>query len=170
MLDQAYNFHRRIPLTELSVVSVSDSTAIKHRFELISPEKSFQVYSASAEEKEEWLESIALATRELIEARQTLRSVPDSPHPDPDPEVIANTSAESIMLEDLAAVVGLRVLQNYRAPVWIPDALAKNCHVCQEEFRLYRWKHHCRICGNVVCHSCSSRVRVLPLPSFTYSV
>ena len=38
---------------------------------------------------------------------------------------------------------------------WVADDVAHNCAVCTAEFGLTRWKHHCRICGRVVCDACS---------------
>lgn len=30
-----------------------------------------------------------------------------------------------------------------------------NCHLCLKAFSVFRRKHHCRVCGDVVCSSCS---------------
>ncbi|KAF9583543.1 hypothetical protein BGW38_009217 [Lunasporangiospora selenospora] len=55
----------------------------------------------------------------------------------------------------------LRVVENFNAPVWIPDQNAARCMICSEDFSaLFRRKHHCRLCGKVVCRNCSTR-RVL---------
>ena len=40
-------------------------------------------------------------------------------------------------------------------PVWVPDAVAKECMVCQTRFSTFVRKHHCRRCGRVVCSACS---------------
>ena len=40
-------------------------------------------------------------------------------------------------------------------PVWVPDAVAKECMVCHIKFSTFVRKHHCRRCGRVVCSSCS---------------
>ena len=40
-------------------------------------------------------------------------------------------------------------------PVWVPDAVAKECMVCHTKFSTFVRKHHCRRCGRVVCSSCS---------------
>jgi hypothetical protein len=53
-------------------------------------------------------------------------------------------------------------VEEYKAPVWVPDDDAVNCMICDLEFRLYRRKHHCRLCGKVVCHPCSSRNFLIP--------
>eukprot|EP00644_Phytophthora_capsici_P005910 jgi/Phyca11/98395/e_gw1.2.1393.1 len=30
-----------------------------------------------------------------------------------------------------------------------------NCYLCLKAFTVFRRKHHCRVCGDVVCSSCS---------------
>ena len=40
-------------------------------------------------------------------------------------------------------------------PVWVPDAVAKDCMICQTRFSTFVRKHHCRRCGRVVCSACS---------------
>lgn len=50
------------------------------------------------------------------------------------------------------------VAHDYSAPIWIPDSKAARCMGCQESFGLWRRKHHCRLCGQVVCWSCSTNV------------
>ncbi|KAJ1965585.1 hypothetical protein H4R35_007051, partial [Dimargaris xerosporica] len=62
----------------------------------------------------------------------------------------------------LATPTSPRIVENYNAPVWIPDEQASRCLICYEEFNLFRRKHHCRACGHVVCHYCSTRTIVIP--------
>ena len=52
----------------------------------------------------------------------------------------------------------LKVAENYSAPVWVPDNRAERCMRCQESFNVLRRRHHCRLCGQVVCWACSSHV------------
>lgn len=40
-------------------------------------------------------------------------------------------------------------------PVWVPDAVAKECMICHIKFSTFVRKHHCRRCGRVICSSCS---------------
>mmetsp|Transcript_43023 Transcript_43023/g.113857 ORF Transcript_43023/g.113857 Transcript_43023/m.113857 type:complete len:269 (-) Transcript_43023:338-1144(-) len=42
---------------------------------------------------------------------------------------------------------------------WQPDSEAHQCHVCQKPFNLFRRKHHCRMCGFIVCDACSTARR-----------
>ena len=48
------------------------------------------------------------------------------------------------------------------APVWIPDELALKCAVCDTGFWLLLRKHHCRVCGKVVCSKCSETRKLIP--------
>ena len=38
---------------------------------------------------------------------------------------------------------------------WQSDSAATECPICDSRFGFFRRKHHCRICGNVVCGECS---------------
>ncbi|KAG7352080.1 thermosome subunit [Nitzschia inconspicua] len=38
---------------------------------------------------------------------------------------------------------------------WMPDQLCKTCYSCDAPFSFLRRRHHCRICGQVFCNSCS---------------
>lgn len=52
---------------------------------------------------------------------------------------------------------GLKILEDYNAPVWVPDSRADKCACCSESFGIWRRKHHCRLCGQVICWSCSQK-------------
>ena len=41
------------------------------------------------------------------------------------------------------------------APVWAPDSQSKVCTLCSSQFSMFNRRHHCRICGRLVCGSCS---------------
>jgi hypothetical protein len=38
---------------------------------------------------------------------------------------------------------------------WMPDRLCKQCYACDTQFTVFRRRHHCRICGQVFCNTCS---------------
>lgn len=57
------------------------------------------------------------------------------------------------------SVQDLKVHEDYRAPVWVPDSRAERCMRCREPFAMWRRRHHCRLCGDVLCYACSAKVR-----------
>ncbi|WP_077216999.1 FYVE zinc finger domain-containing protein [Piscirickettsia litoralis] len=36
-----------------------------------------------------------------------------------------------------------------------PDNSRSDCSICNEEFKLFFRRHHCRYCGNLICSDCS---------------
>lgn len=40
---------------------------------------------------------------------------------------------------------------------WMPDDSVSACCICQTEFSLFNRRHHCRLCGIVVCDACSPK-------------
>jgi hypothetical protein len=38
----------------------------------------------------------------------------------------------------------------------MPDRLCRTCYECETPFNMFRRRHHCRLCGQVFCHKCSS--------------
>lgn len=40
--------------------------------------------------------------------------------------------------------------------LFLQDKLCKACYCCEEAFTMYRRRHHCRMCGQVFCNTCSS--------------
>ncbi|MES1915328.1 MAG: hypothetical protein MHM6MM_007297 [Cercozoa sp. M6MM] len=44
---------------------------------------------------------------------------------------------------------------SHLAPVWQSDHSSKNCTLCNAKFSLVFRRHHCRMCGALVCNDCS---------------
>lgn len=42
----------------------------------------------------------------------------------------------------------------YKA-VWVPDSVSNQCMLCKQKFSAFVRKHHCRMCGRIVCSQCS---------------
>lgn len=42
--------------------------------------------------------------------------------------------------------------------IWVPDQKTETCMRCNSRFGWRRRRHHCRLCGRVVCASCSEKV------------
>lgn len=48
------------------------------------------------------------------------------------------------------------------APAWKDDSECSNCYRCRAEFSTLRRRHHCRACGQIFCHACSSKTASIP--------
>lgn len=58
----------------------------------------------------------------------------------------------------------LKGILDAEPPQWMPDSSAFACMQCGEPFRpLSCGRHHCRFCGGLFCHSCSSARCLLPV-------
>ena len=45
---------------------------------------------------------------------------------------------------------------------WIPDNEKADCTNCHKEFSVTVRRHHCRACGEIFCHDCSSMCVIIP--------
>ncbi|CAH0478575.1 unnamed protein product [Peronospora belbahrii] len=52
---------------------------------------------------------------------------------------------------------------------WVPDTASTRCQVCHATFTLTRRRHHCRLCGHLVCANCSHDRTYLPFAGSTPS-
>lgn len=216
--EQRYQFHRRIPLKDLTVIGADGLY-----FEMRSSERSFAVAADSPDTKEDWMSAIRTAKEELMSKRVTLNtdtirqarkransfprlSTSPLPHfgfepasspiqeeapslsttPIPTPSLASHPATPTQQVDVTALLLSpqqeatsagqkslamspppqvfveepseIPVAYNYSSPVWIPDAKASKCLLCQDAFGLWRRKHHCRLCGHVICWSCSKNV------------
>lgn len=46
--------------------------------------------------------------------------------------------------------------------LWRDDSSTTACHLCQQMFGIVTRKHHCRGCGQIICHKCSGNKKDLP--------
>jgi len=49
----------------------------------------------------------------------------------------------------------------YQTSSWIPDDMNPNCIICKSSFTFLNRRHHCRLCGKVVCDNCSKHREML---------
>ncbi|KAL7414029.1 hypothetical protein BDY24DRAFT_387305 [Mrakia frigida] len=50
-----------------------------------------------------------------------------------------------------------QTVESFIAAVWVPDSRTEKCMRCHEPFTVFRRRHHCRLCGLVCCHWCSTK-------------
>eukprot|EP00002_Diphylleia_rotans_P027542 TRINITY_DN5525_c0_g1_i3.p1 TRINITY_DN5525_c0_g1~~TRINITY_DN5525_c0_g1_i3.p1 ORF type:complete len:1655 (-),score=257.85 TRINITY_DN5525_c0_g1_i3:220-5184(-) len=39
---------------------------------------------------------------------------------------------------------------------WMQDGHCSTCYICQSTFNIFRRRHHCRLCGQIFCSSCTT--------------
>ncbi|CAF0730903.1 unnamed protein product [Brachionus calyciflorus] len=76
---------------------------------------------------------------------------------------VTESVQETIGLISYATKIPLDVLKESARPsYWKPDSECIKCALCQKDFDELLLLHHCRSCGNGVCHNCSSHLRPVP--------
>ena len=78
----------------------------------------------------------------------------------------SNETSGSMSLRSKSHTKPLQAHQEHQsrhiAPLWVQDAVSKNCQKCEVVFTLFRRRHHCRLCGALVCNECSSNREYIP--------
>jgi len=132
-----YVLSRKLEMSALVISDIPDDpqNKIVNAIELNESSKSFLVFCKTFEDKVNWLVMLQNAIIENKQKKSTFSKIME----DEDNE------------KDL----------NFKAPVWIPDNIVDNCSLCYVKFTLVRRKHHCRLCGFVICDDCSENRIVL---------
>ncbi|KAK9718392.1 hypothetical protein K7432_005547 [Basidiobolus ranarum] len=153
LVGETYSFKRKLSLRELHVSDVpNEEGEPENRFKVSSREKSFVIYVDKLQEKEEWIGLICTAIQNLQGSI--------APHEGVNPSNISEEFRNTLddTLRNQQQQLTQPVITEYYSPVWVPDSEASDCACCKELFNpVTRRKHHCRLCGEVVCHSCSSK-------------
>ncbi|CAH1239602.1 FGD4 [Branchiostoma lanceolatum] len=64
----------------------------------------------------------------------------------------------------------LEIMKNFSLPDWqkgtfyLPKGATDFCQLCEQKFGLLKQKHNCRVCGRVICASCSAENLILYVP------
>jgi zinc finger FYVE domain-containing protein 1 len=76
---------------------------------------------------------------------------------------MTETVQETIGFIGYATKLPFDVLKESARPsYWRPDSECVNCAICKKEFTDLFPLHHCRSCGNGVCHGCSPHLKPVP--------
>lgn len=156
--------------------------SLRHKFEILSPQCSFSLYASTKAAKDSWVSAIRDTQSEF---QTSLPSIRKSSELSERPLSFTSLSSDGTIFDgDLSeseqvsmstesrrpksksmlftsSQTTLPSLEDYHAPVWVPDSLVKRCKRCSEPFSIWRRKHHCRLCGNVFCASCCSGLFLL---------
>jgi len=56
----------------------------------------------------------------------------------------------------------LKLLNSNTRAIWQQDDKVNECNKCKCSFSMMTRRHHCRSCGHIFCHNCSSKKKKLP--------
>jgi len=156
--DERWVYKGYLDLVDVEVVvSRSMEPGEERRFELLSPQQSFAIYSANEEERDEWSTAIRNAKASLLVSLNVMQ--PNS--------TLTSSSSTNHLRRTLQALPyapeenGQRPqrgkVDHFVPAIWIPDGKTQSCMRCGRTFGWRRRRHHCRLCGRCVCGSCSSK-------------
>lgn len=74
-------------------------------------------------------------------------------------EKLLRSGAHVLDSSPLPARTGRKTLERSLVP-WIADSEVKFCPICKKPFNVTRRRHHCRLCGGIMCAKCSAFVSV----------
>ena len=64
----------------------------------------------------------------------------------------------SILIDNKNNVSNPIKIPKRKTSIWIPDHKVNCCFSCNERFNIIKRKHHCRLCGRIYCHSCTTYI------------
>ncbi|KAJ7440520.1 hypothetical protein B0H11DRAFT_1883112 [Mycena galericulata] len=67
------------------------------------------------------------------------------------------------------SVIGIPSVALLSRELWKNDQETNYCEICSARFTLFKRRHHCRRCGGIFCHECSSRTAPLLEKASTHS-
>ncbi|KAI3384986.1 hypothetical protein SNEBB_005162 [Seison nebaliae] len=117
---------------------------LNYSIELLTPKKSFQLFSQDEHEMLLW--------KLFIISAINIHLNPGCP--------ATSTSLVTSLSHGLPSHLTA-------APIWQVDSEEKRCKLCQANFNLINRRHHCRSCGYVVCDNCSKGRSVIAGQSST---
>jgi len=97
------------------------------------------------------------------EISSSAAAVSSVPTPVTNLQILPERTLSSVLKRLSRIVVGSsgQSLQEYKdsdfKQYWMPDSNCHQCYECGLRFSTLKRRHHCRICGQIFCHSCCSQ-------------
>jgi len=161
-----FKIHRVIHLSLCKVIDLKNF-AVANAFKIVSPQKSFVVAAATAQEKKDWLDSISKHGRMVMEERRTYMESINSPV-DKEKEKEKKKEEEKDgddedMMRRFSTFIGHNSCENFFGDE-IKGAKKNNtfCKLCIRPFAFFRARTQCRWCRDVVCSECCSQKAKVP--------
>ncbi len=73
-----------------------------------------------------------------------------------------NPQRHVVKVQNSPLLVDKNVISSGISRSWIDDRIITHCSGCKTQFNIWVRKHHCRSCGQVFCHYCSTQTIKIP--------
>lgn len=88
--------------------------------------------------------------------RRALQALPHDPAVIPTSPTPGSPSSKKLKKE--RNMIRRGKVDHFVPAIWVPDQKTQTCMRCNSRFGWRKRRHHCRLCGRVVCASCSEKV------------
>jgi len=178
------SLHNSIPLDSLDFEETPAQGKIDNCFLIRTASKSFIVAADSKDERQEWLQALSVARKISLETNGMSPYISSSFLGGMRPLVKGSVSEKLSSTSSLGSLktgrhrtatqlrrskvitISTKDGKKYdvdlmRSPLFEFQKTVKTCSICTRDLRIMR-RHHCNVCGRVICGSCSERKAMLP--------
>ncbi|KAF8336362.1 uncharacterized protein EI90DRAFT_3045508 [Cantharellus anzutake] len=152
--EEHWFYRGSVEILDVDVVSSPEDDCM---FEVMSPHESFALYAGTPDERDSWVDAIrSTKIARMSSVQATL----------PNTTFTSSTSNKHIRryLQALPYDPSLQLsagtmrakVEHFVPAIWVPDQKMETCMRCQTRFGWRLRRHHCRLCGKVVCATCST--------------
>ncbi|XP_024597106.1 FYVE, RhoGEF and PH domain-containing protein 3 isoform X2 [Neophocaena asiaeorientalis asiaeorientalis] len=160
LMGQKFSVREKMDISDLQVQDVVKSNAA-YTFIITGKKRSLELQTRTEEEKKEWIQVIEATIEKHKQNSQTFKAFSGSFGQDEDPSLTPDPPMVSANSEVPAAVAtgggGAAGLEPRRGSSKTRrDKEKQGCSSCGETFNsITKRKHHCKLCGAVICGKCS---------------
>ncbi|EJD03537.1 uncharacterized protein FOMMEDRAFT_132998 [Fomitiporia mediterranea MF3/22] len=158
--EERWWFKGKAELVDIEVVfSSMREPGDERRLDILHPEMSFALYADNEQSRDDWVSAIRGAKASLLVSLHVM-------HPN---STLASSSSTNHIRRSLQALPYLPEedetqalpkrgkVDHFVPAIWVPDGKTGSCMRCARSFGWRRRRHHCRLCGRVVCANCSEK-------------
>ncbi|XP_023378358.1 FYVE, RhoGEF and PH domain-containing protein 3 isoform X4 [Pteropus vampyrus] len=160
LMGQKFSVREKMDISDLQVQDIVKPHAA-HTFIITGRKRSLELQTRTEEEKKEWIQVIEATIEKHKQNSQTFKAFSSSlgqdedPSLTPDPPMVSASSEEPAVAADGGG--GTSGLEPRRGSSKTKrDKEKQGCRSCGETFNsITKRKHHCKLCGAVICGKCS---------------
>ncbi|XP_066897240.1 FYVE, RhoGEF and PH domain-containing protein 3 isoform X2 [Kogia breviceps] len=160
LMGQKFSVREKMDISGLQVQDVVKSNAA-HTFIITGKKRSLELQTRTEEEKKEWIQVIEATIEKQKQNSQTFKAFSGSFSQDEDssltpepPMVSANSEVPAVVATGGGGAAGLEPRRG--SSKTRRDKEKQGCSSCGETFNsITKRKHHCKLCGVVICGKCS---------------